>query len=100
VDKKPDLYGPFWVCTTIIFTITASSNFSKLFYNTSAAYNFTYVPDAIALVYTFGFVLPIAMAYLMKFFGSEHISVLSVVCIYGYSNVVLIPVILACCLPF
>lgn len=86
--------------TTIIFAVTASSNFSKLFYSSSAAYDFSYIPTAISLVYTFGFVLPIVIAILMKFFGSEGISILSVVCIYGYCNAVLIPAILACCLPF
>ena len=32
VHAKPDLYGPFWVCTTLIFVIGASANFASWVY--------------------------------------------------------------------
>lgn len=32
VQGKPDLYGPFWVCTTLIFVIGAAANFASWVY--------------------------------------------------------------------
>jgi protein YIPF1/2 len=31
IGNNPDLYGPFWIYTTLIFVLSGSSNFSNYF---------------------------------------------------------------------
>jgi hypothetical protein len=49
--KKPDLYGPFWIYTSLIFVIAASGSLTKyLENNTSQDYFQLYVPKAASMV--------------------------------------------------
>jgi len=101
---KPDLYGPFWVLTTLVFTLACAGNFSSYI---SAMWNedkkghslhFDFVPTAATLVYGFGFAFPVALALLMRFFGSKMV-IAHVICVYGYSLTTFIPVSMICAIP-
>lgn len=94
--NKPDLYGPFWIYTTLVFVIAACGSLSSYFQN-QIDQNFyqQFVPIAGTTVYSIGFGLPLLLYILLKFFG-EKISYFSTVCIYGYSLCVFIPVTIIC----
>ncbi len=94
------MYGPFWVYTTLIFTLAAAGNLSTYLSTGTATYNFSYVPQAASFVYLFGFGFPIVICYMMRLFGSGKLEYLKVICIYGYASAVYIPVSLACSLPY
>lgn len=53
IENKPDLYGPFWISTTLIIIIVASSSLINLFNDTKTTYDFDKVSVAAGLVYHF-----------------------------------------------
>ena len=63
-DMKPDLYGPFWLCTTLIFTIGATANFASYLSFTPTVdkprwnYDFTLLTGAAAVIYGFSAGIP------------------------------------------
>lgn len=54
-----------------------------------------FVPVAAGLIYGIGFITPLVMVIIMKFFGANN-SYVSALCIYGYSYTIFVPVILLC----
>ena len=94
--NKPDLYGPFWIYTTLIFSIAAGGSLSKYFNDISTENFFQkFVPIAGSLIYIIGFGLPLLLYFGTRIFG-EKIPYFSIVCIYGYSFTCFIPVMLIC----
>ena len=94
--NKPDLYGPFWIYTTLIFSIAAGGSLSKYFNNISTENFFQkFVPIAGSLIYIIGFGFPFLLYLGIRIFG-EKIPYFTIVCIYGYSFTCFIPVMLIC----
>jgi hypothetical protein len=99
IESKPDLYGPFWIYTTLIFVIAASGSLTKYLHGvTNEEFFQEFVPLAASVIYGVGFCLPILVSILMKFFGSET-PFMVVLCIYAYSFTVYIPIMFLC-IPF
>ena len=99
VQNKPDLYGPFWIYTTLVFVIAASGSLTKYLHGIQAEEFFQeFVPLAASVIYGIGFCLPIILCLLMKFFGSET-GFMLVLCIYAYSFTIFIPIMILC-VPF
>ena len=67
---QPDLYGPFWIYTTLIFMIAAAGNFSRYMAG-DKDYDFDFVPIAAGLIYTIGFCYPFIMCFMMRTFGAK-----------------------------
>ena len=94
INNKPDLYGPFWIYTTIIFIIAASGSFSKYLQGANDADYFQeFVPTAAYVIYGVGFCLPFIIFILMYFFGSQ-INFMIILCIYGYSFTIYAPIMI------
>jgi len=70
IDANPDLYGPFWILTTLVFVVAAAGNFSRFIAGNTEVY-FGFVPTAATLIYSLGFCTPVFLAFLMRLFGSE-----------------------------
>ncbi|KAH0628644.1 hypothetical protein JD844_010026 [Phrynosoma platyrhinos] len=66
--NNPDLYGPFWICATLVFTLAISGNLSN-FLEKMGSPSFHYSPQ----------------------FHKDSYTFLEMVCIYGYSLFVYIP---------
>ena len=99
VQHKPDLYGPFWIYTTLIFVIAASGSLTKYLHGVRNEEFFQeFIPLAASVIYGIGFCLPFIVTILMKFFGSETPFIL-VLCIYAYSFTIFIPISILC-IPF
>ena len=98
-ESSPDLYGPFWLYTTLILAIASCGSMTR-FLDGNSTKNFfqEFVPIATGLIYGIGFGLPILLALLMKAFGTE-ITIVSVICTYGYSFSVFIPAAIICVIP-
>ena len=71
--EKPDLYGPFWIYTTLVIVLAIAGNLSRYLQMGSAAftYNYNFVPIAATVIYSIGFGLPLALKVLMRFLGSN-----------------------------
>ena len=93
---KPDLYGPFWIYTALIFIIAASGSLSRKFQG-SEIINFfeDFVPVAALVIYIIGFGVPLGLFLFMRIFGSSN-SYISCICIYGYSISIYIPIVICC----
>ena len=103
IEINADLYGPFWIFTTIIFLIALIGNFSSYAHaedKTKFVYDYNHVPHAIFIIYGFGFGAPIVLWIIMKFIFRIDIDLLTNLCIYGYSYTILIPILLVCIIPF
>ncbi|XP_044539391.1 protein YIPF1-like [Gracilinanus agilis] len=44
IRSNPDLYGPFWICATLVFAIAISGNFSNFLIHLGDK-TFHYVPE-------------------------------------------------------
>lgn len=100
VEKTPELYGPFWTFTTIIFLITVTGNLSSyLSSDNNFSSNFNFMPYAALFIYGFGFGAPFIIYLLSKFVFKVEILLITNLCVYGYSFVILIPVLFICAIP-
>ena len=94
-EKNPDLYGPFWIYTTLIYVIAAGGALSYYFTNSVNNYFQMFVPIAGSILYSFGFGFPFVLWICMKIFKID-MKYISLVCLYGYSLCCLIPVLILC----
>ena len=103
IEVNADLYGPFWIFTTIIFLISLIGNFSSYIHaedKEKFVYNYNHVPHAIFIIYGFGFGAPFILWLIMKFIFRIDIDLVTNMCIFGYSYSILIPILLICIIPF
>ena len=91
----PDLYGPFWIYTTLIYVIAAGGALSYYFTNSANNYFQMFVPVAGSILYSFGFGFPFGLWLCMKIFKLD-MKYVSLICLYGYSLCCLIPVLIIC----
>ncbi|XP_006023441.1 protein YIPF2 isoform X1 [Alligator sinensis] len=99
--NNPDLYGPFWICTTLVFTLAISgnlSNFLEKHGNTSFRYSpqFHKVTIAGVAIYCYAGLVPLALWGYLQWRKGVCLNVasytlLETVCVYGYSLSVYIP---------
>lgn len=101
VRSNPDLYGPIWICATLIFTITISGNFSNFLLHRGEP-QYHYVPEfrkvsiAATAIYAYAWLVPLALWGFLSWRHSKVMSMVSysfleIVCVYGYSLFIYIP---------
>lgn len=96
VEKKPDLYGPFWIYTTLVFIVAVAGSLTKYIQGAKVDNYFQeFVPLASSVIYGIGFCLPLIIKVLMYIFGSET-SFMLVLCIYAYSFSIYGPIFILC----
>ncbi|XP_059468526.1 protein YIPF1 [Neocloeon triangulifer] len=96
IKPKADLYGPFWICITLVFTIAVSRNMvSYLQYedkNYHWKYQFHTVSYAATAIFLYSWLLPLLVWASMWWQGGQNrISLLETLCVYGYSLAIFIP---------
>lgn len=62
-------------------------------------YDFTLLSGAAGLMYGYTFIVPAVLWGVLKWYGSESASVLECLCLYGYANLVWVPVAVASASP-
>lgn len=88
---NPDLYGPFWICTTLIFVASAFGNYATyLSKHVSWQFDISKVTWAAGLFYGYTFLLPLALYFVLKYIGVS-LGLIHLWCLYGYSLFVFIP---------
>ena len=104
VSANPDLYGPFWVSTTLIFAMAITGNLASFFafkptpQHPTWTYNFNQLTLAGSVVYSYVFLLPLLFWLLLRYYEAGK-KLVDVVCIYGYTLSVFIPISVLCVLP-
>ncbi|KAI1748218.1 hypothetical protein F4782DRAFT_518124 [Xylaria castorea] len=97
LEGNPDLYGPFWIATTVILILFLGGTISQYIARTGAgpfAYDFELLSGAAGLIYGYTLVIPIVLYGALRYFGSESANLLECWALYGYSNLIWIPVAL------
>ncbi|MCJ1298536.1 hypothetical protein MMC08_001326 [Hypocenomyce scalaris] len=97
LDGNPDLYGPFWIATTVVMILFLTGTISSYLAGRSEKhfeYDFRLLSGAAGLVYGYTGVIPIALWGVLRWSGSEGASVLECWALYGYANLIWIPVAL------
>ncbi|CAD6500003.1 BgTH12-04108 [Blumeria graminis f. sp. triticale] len=97
LDGNPDLYGPIWIATTVVFILFLGGTINQYLSSTIGeqfVYDFTLLSGAAGLIYGYTLFVPIALFLALKYFGSESANLLESWALYGYSNLIWIPVAL------
>lgn len=108
--SNPDLYGPFWICVTLVFSVAISGNLST-FLSEMGDPTFHYRPQfhrvtiAAVVIFTYAWLVPIGLwGFLTWRQGAERqiggYSFLETVCVYGYSLFIYIPTSVLWIIPF
>jgi protein YIPF1/2 len=104
-DMRPDMYGPFWLCTTLVFVMAAAGNLGSLLSFVPSedeqvfTYNFSKLTVATSLLYGYCLVVPVTGWFASKLLMTEPFSLTELICIYGYSLAVYVPAAILCVLP-
>jgi len=104
LTPAPDLYGPFWTLTTLIFSlfVTSSLAHSIVSYLSSnqVEYDFALLSTAVGLVYVYGLGVPVMLWVVLRYAGiSENWSMVEAMTVWGYAMFVWIPVSILCIIP-
>ncbi|MBW0462400.1 hypothetical protein O181_002115 [Austropuccinia psidii MF-1] len=102
---QPDLYGPFWLPTTLIFILFFASSLSgalAAYLNSqSYDYDFSKLSLAVGLVYVYALVLPACMWAAMRYWaGVEGRTIPEIINLYGYGLTVFVPISILSIPPF
>ena len=96
--NPPDLYGPFWTLTTLIFALFLSSSLGASISSYLSGpdhkynYDFQLLSIAVSLVYAYGLGLPVLLWLALRYLGVGEWSIIEAVAVWGYGQFVWIPV--------
>ncbi|KAF8477363.1 hypothetical protein BDZ91DRAFT_21674 [Kalaharituber pfeilii] len=102
LEGNPDLYGPLWITTTVVLILFLSSTIQGYFASTKDQpyrYNFDLLSGAAGLMYGYTGIIPVALWGMLKWYGSEVANLLECMCLYGYANLIWIPIAIASASP-
>ncbi|XP_063787359.1 protein YIPF2 [Pseudophryne corroboree] len=107
--NNPDLYGPFWICATLVITVTVVGNLATFIqmydrpgYNYSP--QFHKVTVAGFAIYSYAWLVPLGLWGFLQWRKGVSQSVgtysfMETVCVYGYSLSAFIPSTVLCVFP-
>lgn len=109
-DDTPDLYGPFWVCATLVFVIAMGGQYASYLSGDAAkraSWNFDARAVAASAFATYGYVFLVpALVYLalrcvanVTPGGDQNLSLIGLVCTYGYGCAAFVPASVASVVP-
>ncbi|KAJ4744842.1 Protein YIPF [Rhynchospora pubera] len=91
---NPDLYGPFWICTTLIFVAAAIGTFvtylAHKWQKKDWNYDINLITWSAGLFYGYVTVVPLGLYLILKYFSAPS-GLVQLFCLYGYSLFVFIP---------
>ncbi|KAI8094736.1 Yip1 domain-containing protein [Thamnidium elegans] len=103
LNNQPDLYGPFWIATSVIFSVFVCSSLAgslaAYIADKDHVYDFTVLSSAVFVVYLYAFLCPTLVWASTKYFGCQP-SLLEIINYYGYGLTIWIPVSLLCIIPY
>lgn len=94
---NPDLYGPLWIATTVVFILFLGGTINQYLSETNGVefvYDFTLLSGAAGLIYGYTLLVPVVLFIALKYFRSNSANLLECWALYGYSNLIWIPVAL------
>ena len=104
-EANPDLYGPFWIATTLVFVIGMTSMLNSYLAHSADAErpwerDYTSLTLAATVVYGYAILAPVAVWGAALYSGAAPTaSTLRLWGMYGYSLVLFVPTALLCTIP-
>ncbi|XP_003702299.2 protein YIPF1 [Megachile rotundata] len=109
IRPNPDLYGPFWICVTLVLSIAVSGNVATYLQTTTSnkylwRSEFHTVPRVATCIFLYAWLLPFTLWGALKWTNSSRDteeelseshstpSLLELLCLYGYSLAIYIPI--------
>ncbi|GIY50123.1 protein YIPF1 [Caerostris extrusa] len=98
IRPKPDLYGPFWIAATLVFSTAISANIANYLRTEGQgahlwSYDFHKVSLSATAVYSYTFLLPLILWGLMWYRqNTNRYTLLEMLCVYGYSLAIYVPI--------
>ncbi|XP_052777216.1 protein YIPF1-like [Mya arenaria] len=97
IRPNPDLYGPFWICTTLVFTTAIAGNLANYLASGGKDYNWHYdfhkVTFAASAIFSYWWLIPAVLYGVLWWRKSEAgLTFLEMLCVYGYSLAIYIPI--------
>ncbi|KAJ1417109.1 Yip1 domain [Sesbania bispinosa] len=93
-STNPDLYGPFWICTTLIFVAASIGTFvtyiAHKLKDKEWDYDINLVTWSAGLFYGYVTIVPLCLYVILKYFSAPA-GLVQLFCLYGYSLFVFIP---------
>lgn len=98
VEDQPDAYGPFWICTTLVFTVAFTAHLSAYFAfeGEDFQYDFKTVTFCAMSVYGYFFAVPVVFWALFNYWLKVPLSFIQLLCVIGYSLAIYIPLSFVC----
>ncbi|KAK4771881.1 hypothetical protein SAY86_013656 [Trapa natans] len=90
IDANPDLYGPIWISTTLIFVLASLGNWATYLMEKHAGkgsswtFDVNYVNVAAIAIYGYAIVVPLGFYFLLQYLGSNA-NLVRFWCMWGYS---------------
>ncbi|CAB61455.1 Protein YIP5 [Schizosaccharomyces pombe] len=98
VDDRPDLYGPFWITTTVIQALFFSNSITEYArYATghgTSGYSIKKLISAASIIYGYTTIIAVLLWGILVW-NKCNPKLLDCLCLYGYANIVWLPVSLA-----
>jgi len=101
ISNKPDMYGPLWICNTLIFACALCGNMASYFASSSDdvwQYDFEKLTLGAVMVYGYCTLVPLLLSLALHTLG-EGLSLAYLLCLYGYVMLVWIPAAVLCTIP-
>jgi len=104
INPTPDLYGPFWIATTVIFLMAATGNFANWInqatQGTGSEWYFHYeqISAGAGTIYGYLIIMPLIIWGVCKYMEVK-LSLVENLCVYGYSFFVYIPASIVMIIP-
>ncbi|KAI9224403.1 hypothetical protein BC828DRAFT_402294 [Blastocladiella britannica] len=99
---KQDLWGPFWIPTSLVFMLFVTSSIAHSIAAYSAGkeyiYDFTRLSAAVTTIYTYCFGPPALLYGIARYYG-RNTSLIDLWGIYGYGVTMWLPTALLCIIP-
>lgn len=91
-------YGPFWICTTLIFVAAAIGTFvtyvAHKIKSKDWEYDINVVQWSAGLFYGYVTIVPLVLYVILKYFSAPS-GLVQLFCLYGYSLFVFIPALVS-----
>ena len=92
LQSNPDLYGPFWTLTTVIFSLfvfsSLASSISSYLSSAPWDYDFKLLSIAVGIVYAYGMGVPVGLWATLKYLGVSEWGLLDALAVWGYGMTV------------
>ncbi|XP_005099571.1 protein YIPF1 [Aplysia californica] len=100
IRPNPDLYGPFWICTTLVFTTAIAGNLANYFSAAGKSYHWQYdfhkVTYAATAIFSYWWLVPLALFGVLwwrsRQTNESKFTFLEIICVYGYSLAIYVPI--------